>query len=260
MLLYVVSDLHQEFSPWTPSVLNFDFDVMVVAGDNSPKLEDVDTLRKIVPNKPIILIAGNHEFYNNVFETRLQELRDRARMNDIHFLQNDSLVIGDVRFLGCTLWTDFALFNNPHLAMVQAPQNMNDYKKIKTQSGHTLTPQFVLTEHETSRKFLEDHLKTPFDGPTVVVTHHAPSGLSSKEYWKDKAGIYMTNDSDPCYASRLENLILDYSPEVWIHGHIHRRLSYDIGNTLVVANPRGYKMGREYNERTGFAEKFVIDV
>jgi hypothetical protein len=61
-------------------------------------------------------------------QTTARLLRDRYP----HILENEAVEIGDVRFVGATLWTDFRLNGcDPELAMSAAQSGMNDYRKIK---------------------------------------------------------------------------------------------------------------------------------
>lgn len=67
----------------------------------------------------------------------------------------------------------------------------------------------------------------------IVVTHHAPSIQSVPE-------IYHKDPVTSAYASNLEDLILEYQPLYWIHGHIHTPCCYKIGETEAICNPHGY--------------------
>ncbi|MGH8196257.1 MAG: hypothetical protein ACREQ8_17955 [Woeseiaceae bacterium] len=41
-------------------------------------------------------------------------------------------------------------------------------------------------------------------------------------------------------ASRLDGLIEQFQPTLWIHGHTHEPSDYELFRTRVVCNPRGY--------------------
>lgn len=87
--------------------------------------------------------------------------------------------------------------------------------------------------HRASVSFLRDELSRPFDGPTVVITHHAPSPRSiTPALRKDPL--------NPAFVSDLDAMIRTYQPPLWIHGHIHNSFDYRIGQTRIVCNPRGY--------------------
>lgn len=245
MKLFVVSDLHNEFEPFAADAEAVArADVVVLAGDIHTKDRSVEWARAFVddPAKPVVLIAGNHEFYRGHFDYTLDKLRERARDTNVHFLENDALVLGDVRFLGCSLWTDFELYDNDissAICMRDAQSAMSDFRLIRaTSSYRRLYPADTVRRHELSRAWLRNSLSEQFAGRTVVVTHHAPSaGSIDLQY----AGDSLT----PAYASNLEDLMGPSLP-VWIHGHMHTSFDYIVSpntegiGTRVICNPRGY--------------------
>ncbi|ACA89201.1 metallophosphoesterase [Burkholderia orbicola MC0-3] len=247
MKLLVLSDLHNEFEPAVADAKTIArSDVVVLAGDIHTKDRSIGWAQAFVddPTKPVILVAGNHEFYRGHFDGTLDKLRNLAQGTNIHFLENDAFVLGDVRFLGCTLWTDFKLYANNISAtrcIRDAQQAMADFRLIRaTSSYRRLYPADTVRRHELSRAWLRNTLSEPFEGKTVVVTHHAPSASSvDAEYEGDPL--------TPAYASDLEDLMGPAVP-LWIHGHMHTSFDYVVpGNdasssrgTRVICNPRGY--------------------
>jgi hypothetical protein len=159
-------------------------------------------------------------------------------------MENDAIVLDNVRFLGCTLWTDFRLYSNsinPVICMRDAQSAMQDFRLIRaTPLYRKLYPSDTVRRHELSRAWLANKLEESFNGKTVVVTHHAPSARSVESQYE---GDSLT----PAYASDLERLV---APPVslWIHGHMHASFDYvvsvgaefDDRGTRVVCNPRGY--------------------
>src|SRR2546422_9130382 len=111
MKLHVLSDLHVEFTDYKPDVEAVDAaDVIVLAGDIHQGAAGMNWARNSFPGKPIIYVAGNHEFYGHHWDALLPELRQKAGECGVHFLENDSVTINGMRFLGATLWTDFDMF------------------------------------------------------------------------------------------------------------------------------------------------------
>jgi hypothetical protein len=171
------------------------------------------------------------------------------------------LLLGGVRFLGCTLWTDFRLYASditPAICMRDAQSAMLDFRLIRATPWYRkLYPADTVRRHELSRAWLANTLSEPFDGKTVVVTHHAPSQGSVEAQYE---GDSLT----PAYASNLESLM---GPAVclWIHGHMHTSFDYiaqadDDSNkrgTRVICNPRGYSP-RHLN--LGFNPGLLIEV
>jgi hypothetical protein len=145
-----------------------------------------------------------------------------------------------VRVIAATLWTDFALFGaETQVRMMDAAHRaMNDFQMIDIMDSlhkeqRPLAPSDCLRLHRESRHYIESELARPFDGVTIVMTHHAPSRSSvPKNWWGDPINA--------AYASDLDALIEETRPHLWVHGHIHSSADYRIGATRVVCNPRGY--------------------
>jgi hypothetical protein len=163
----------------------------------------------------------------------IDELKTQA-LNHIHVLNDDPVIIDGVRFLGSILWTDFALFGeaDKFLAMQAARQRMTDFSIIQNH-GQPFTPEDAIQLHTASCDWLAAMLAEPFDGKTVVVTHHAPSSQSvHSRYARDLL--------TPAFASNLENLMDGDRAALWIHGHMHESFDYEVYGTRVICNPRGY--------------------
>lgn len=225
------SDLHLEFSPFSPPEL--DVDVIILAGDIAPKLNGLRFASTLTARAQVVYVLGNHEFYGT--HTQLvQKLRAQAP-SGVHVLENDEAVIGGVRFLGCTLWTDFDLTGDAVRAQAAAASSMNDYVRIRSAEFgfKRLRPVHTYRKHLVSRTWLESKLKEPFAGPTVVITHHAPSLMSIPEHER-------TDPIVACYASALDDLVSRSGAALWVHGHTHRNVEYTIGDTRILTNQRGY--------------------
>lgn len=111
MKIMVLSDLHLESLTFEPDQEALRAaDVIVLAGDIHPGVEDIVWARQTFEDKPVVYVAGNHEFYGGDWDQTLDQMRQTAKANDVHFLEDDCVTIAGVRFLGCTLWTDFAYF------------------------------------------------------------------------------------------------------------------------------------------------------
>lgn len=242
MKIHLLSDLHLEWGPMDSTYIPpKDADVIVLAGDIGSGTSGVKWAVNTF-NKPVIYCAGNHEFYgpNRYFSKTFRKMKEVADGTDVVVLQNEMAVIDGVRFIGTTLWTDMNLWGNKPLMMVQAQGMMNDFKLIMCNppehmnwSNKPLLPIHVVREHEIAMSFLTDALNQKHDGPTVVVTHHAPSEQSCMPEF---AG----NPANPLYASKLEGFIEEMSPELWVHGHIHQSKDYMIDKTRIAVNSRGY--------------------
>ncbi len=256
MKLWIASDLHLEFGkPFEHTLLPGDADVFVCAGDVTTKgvLPTIQWFAETIARHiPVVFVAGNHEFYSASLEDGIRDGREfAAQYPNIHFLENQSVDIGEVRFIGCTLWTDFRLGGrDPTFAMEDVAKGMNDYRRIKYQKRpfKKLKPIHTLRKHQESKAFIAAELAACTDKTAVVVTHHAPS-IRSVSSW------HLNDPVVSAYASHLEPLILDTQPKLWVHGHVHHHNEYRIGETLVLSNPRGYP-----GEKTGFDPELVVEV
>ena len=130
MRLHVLSDLHLEFEPFTPPTV--EADVVILAGDVSTGRNGLKWALKTFPDRPVVYVLGNHEFYGQKLQKLIKELQELADGTNIHLLENESFCLADVVFLGATLWTDFALNGNPVVSEVVAQTGMNDYRRIRT--------------------------------------------------------------------------------------------------------------------------------
>lgn len=234
----VFSDLHLEFFDWTPPPV-VAADAIVLAGDISIGTHGIEWARRQFPHTPVVYVPGNHEFYGAQLPDAVAALRTQAQRADVHFLDGDQCVVGGTRFLGTTLWTDYALYGSTPAdldrAMADAADEMNDFRMIKWAGGNVFKPELVREMHLTRAQWLAERLVEPFDGPTVVVTHHLPHRLSVHPKYE---GARL----NPCFASDLDHLV---RPPValWVHGHTHESVDYVVNGTRVVCNPRGYLPG-----------------
>lgn len=238
MRLWILSDLHLELSRgWDlpPSSERPDFDVLVVAGDLVPGMEDgVMWLRDRVPDRPIIYVPGNHEFYHRDLDVNLAKARAVAAGTNVHVMENDTAEIGDTLFIGATLWTDFDVFGNAPAAMNAALLRMNDYRRIrKGNYGYRLRPIDTAARHMQSRAFIESSLAKPHEGARVVVTHHGPVRETLPK--GHEADIISA-----AYVSDLSAIVDRHRPDAWIFGHTHESVDLVVGGTRIVSNAKGY--------------------
>lgn len=256
---WLFSDLHLEFEQWPRPVGQLpNAEVCVVPGDilNGCATAINYLGREIAPAMPVVFVPGNHEFYgDSVLEgiawgrTAAEEYPGR-----MHFLENDSVVIGGVRFLGCTLWTDYAVESSDpqdtSFAMTVAEQQLNDHRQIawrRLPAYEGFPPKCALGLHRRGRAWLERKLAEPHDGPTVVVTHHAPHRGSIHPRFKGST-------INACFASDLTELIEERQPELWVHGHMHDSFDYRVEATRVVCNPKGY-----HSENPVFNPQLILE-
>jgi len=235
MKLLILSDLHLESAPFHPEDAA-DADVVVLAGDIHEGTKGITWADKSFAGKPVLYVPGNHEYYGgSLLKTRESLMRAAAESSHVRFMDDTEIVIEGVRFIGSTLWTDYNLNGNQPFACLDAELGIRDFKKIRTATYSRLHARHLIPLHAKSRRFLHQALSEPWAGPTVVITHHAPSGRSIHPRYQDPRNAKLT----PAFASNLEHLMGAGLPQLWIHGHTHDSADYFVEGTRVLSNPRG---------------------
>lgn len=262
--LRVMSDLHLEFSYFTVPSLPEDKDtILVLAGDigiiNKKKLQlekYLSFLQECSDQfKDVILVLGNHEYwYGSIRETpvKVEEHLKELSLSNVHLLNDSHFEVPDqnLAILGTTLWTSG---NNSSPFSQLDWTLMRDSRVIRHGSPHQpfqrkFSVQDLAVQHSYGKHFLREETKKQQEkGNRVVwVTHHAPSQKSIPNRFKG-------NNLSCFFATpEMEYEILNSSPELCIHGHIHDSFDYlvqgdDGPSSRVICNPRGYE-GHEINE------------
>lgn len=281
MKIRVLSDLHLENGE--PDVVpHARADLIVLAGDIHNHAAGPRWAAETFDGEvPVVYVPGNHEYYDGEFGALEAALHDAAAsVDNVHVLNNAVLTDpqGRWRVLGTTLWTDFALYgaDDATLAasMEASRRAMLDFRGLiqttwphhaptaqqsrtaqvmATGTPRDFTPADALALHRQARAWLERTLAEPFDGKTIVVTHHAPHRLSLAEKYAE----------DPVSAGFVNHLpeLVRAPVSLWIHGHTHTPFDYTVNGTRVVCNPRGYpdrRTGRLENPQ--FAWDMVIEI
>jgi len=272
--ILVHSDLHSESGPFTLERTATGPAVAVYPGDVCEGAGGARLLRSL-SELPSVYVAGNHEFWGGDYYERLSELKKQAKLHGVHFLENQSVVVQGVRFLGATLWTDYGR-GNPSLmnyglwymgdhkyitaARWWTPQNKARF--VKQFGEHALrqfegkfNPMLALELHRKTRAWLKRELAKPFSGPTVVVTHHAPAfealrkaGISelalnpaSWDRFRREDDLNLTKVGS--YASEilpdLHYELRQAGVSLWAFGHLHHAMHFGVNGIPVASNPRG---------------------
>lgn len=248
MRLHILSDLHLEFAPFMPPAT--DADAVILAGDISTGQNGLKWAMATFPDRPVIYVLGNHEFYGQKLQKLIQKLHEAARGSNIHVVEDEGVTLEDVTFLGATLWTDFALSGDAVMSEVVAQTSMSDYRRIRTLPAYRrLKPSDTRRIHMRSRRWLEEQTLALKGRKVVVVTHHAPSIESIPS-------LYEGDPCNPAFASELAPFVGQSGARLWIHGHIHSPSDYRIGETRIIANPRGYPT----ESKLGFNPALVVEV
>lgn len=237
--IHILSDLHLEHShrhpplAWRPT----DADVVVLAGDIDNGTRAIDWAERTFAGKTVLYVPGNHEYYETDLDEAAAALRTRARRSsNVRLLDNEECVFAGVRFLGSTLWTDFALSGHHDMPRIFAEslRCVVDFRLIR-KGNALLTPQQTIELHRHAIAFLQSRLDQPCVEKTVVITHHAPHPKSVHPRF---AGSLV----NPAFVSDLTRLM--GKAFLWLHGHTHDSFDYTVRGTRVIANPMGYRTTR----------------
>lgn len=266
MRVLVLSDLHVEHAPFEAPAGSYD--LVVLAGDIHNGVKALHWARQTFERHPIIQIAGNHEYYDEVMQPCRDAMHAVATSLGIHYLDDSSVTLGGVEFLGSTLWTDFRVFDRPGRALrldpLQAMQAVKgllaDYFAIRIQTDESglhphrsFEPADSLVLHQQSRRWLAESLARPSLIPRVVVSHHLPS-------WRSVSQRFASSVTNAAFVSDLDDLVA--RSDWWIHGHTHSSHRYTVGRATVVSNPRGYpKRGSAPGfENPGFSPDLILAI
>lgn len=232
----LMSDLHREVSLFSPPPSVALANVVVLAGDIDTGLKGVQWASTL--GKPVVYVAGNHEYDGHDIVELEAQFREFEKLHPhVHILQENRVIIDGVRYLGCTLWSDFEFFGykNKEFCMDAAQRSMPEYKKAKC-NGQPLLVADIVKRHHRQRQWLDVMLETPFDGPTVVVTHHAP-------HINSVAPQYRHDGLAAAFVSNMDDVL--GRPILWCHGHTHQRVDYWVEDTRIVSHPRGYQGAKD---------------
>jgi len=209
---------------------------------------------------PVIFVPGNHEYDGLEFDEAHQRLRQACERWGLIWLEQESVVLQGVRFVGCTLWSDFDALSSAAgtaanaaaapgalaeqlKARDKAFRAANFYlrKNHSLQGGAPMLAEQVREQALKSQRWLRQALATGFDGPTVAVTHFAPSLLSADPR-------YGLTPGTAGFCNALDDLLP--AAQLWLHGHLHCPQDYVSRGCRVVANPLGYaRKGEQKNYR-----------
>ena len=176
MKIWLLSDIRAEVVDWSPPSIP-EADICVVAGDIAcGGREAVEWAAwHVRPHMPAIGILGNHEFYRHVMSRERSEAQYAGRRHDVQMLDNMTWTEGSVRFVGATLWTDYALDGDPERAMARAAVQMRDHSVILAGDGSSVgrfTPRhaenFTASRCSSSSRCWPSHSTvTPSSSPTM---------------------------------------------------------------------------------------------
>ena len=236
MKICLYSDLHLESNRnlQPKDVIDPNADLIIDCGDTGELATTIDWYKKpFFRDRRVLFVSGNHTYYNN--DIKYVDKILRGYKSNIFYLSNTSTVIDNITFFGATFWTDFYLYGKRSQNDCKALSNfyVNDNKHILS-NGHLINCNSTQRLHNTSVRLLQT-LCDSTKNPIIVLSHHAPSWMSSLPVWQN-------NLLTSAFCSNLEWMCLKYTNiKYWLHGHVHNFCDYTISQTRVLCNPHGYK-------------------
>lgn len=263
MRIAYLSDAHFEFN----NVYDFDtqlenIDLCILVGDIHSGVRGMEWAERLIC--PSIYVAGNHEFYGYNHSNLINMLK--SRNGKCKFLENEEYYSYGIRFLGCTLWTNFlskeeSYIRNDFERYIKQLANvkkydgsLNDFNHITNDRGTRFDSGDMLGLHKKSLEWLSERLRTPYEGITMVVTHHPPTydALNPR---------FMNSDMNIMFHNHLNDLIIETQPDYWFFGHHHSDYDSKIGKTRLLSNQRGYRhfdrQGNLLQKEKEFEVKFL---
>lgn len=137
MRLRIVSDIHIDINKSRNYQFDFGDDFIVACGDISgDRFATEDWVNANI--RKGVFVEGNHLGYNRVTfdeddtkEHSIKYLKRKFKKGSIRFLENDLYIVDDIVFVGCTLYSDFSLYDKPVYCSRLASKSMNDFIYVK---------------------------------------------------------------------------------------------------------------------------------
>lgn len=243
MKIRYLSDLHLEMTGYQPEFIDsVGEDLVVLAGDIGTGTRGIDWARNALAGREVLYVLGNHEFYQQRWDALLQYAHNSAAGSYVHVLENESIRIGGLTILGCTLWTDFSLLGASREeranTMAVCSMALNDYRLIWNDATDSLLrPQDTAKRHATSVDWLRTRLAESNE-KVLIVTHHSPTPNNRNPYRQHAAPEVIA-----AYHSNLTALMDGDRIHAWISGHTHHSGIFaagDSGSITIYSNQRGY--------------------
>lgn len=233
MKIALHSDLHLEGQKLPYGFLeNDDFDVLVLAGDivTHKSMTKLNIFRDLVPEKPIIYVPGNHEYYHGSIEDTNNLLYDLCDSLSIHFLCPGCVDIEGVRFIGTTGWSDLTAYSQFEKAQ-KVYATANGIADFRVVDGFTVEDMVKLSALD--KEYIRSMLEVTTRQKTVVVSHTAPTMWHGNDrYLPNPVSAYFCND--------WVEMIAQTKPDYWFYGHTHGYSEASVGHTEFFTNQRGY--------------------
>lgn len=236
MMVKLLSDLHHDYTDYQHKFLPEDKEYgLILAGDifHTYNVMNQIILTKFCQNfKWIIYVLGNHDYEGSSIIVRVNQWKTFAKkFSNLYVLENESIILDNIRYIGATLWTNY--FGKNPIYMNIAQQNMPEFELVKAEDGGKLIADDIYNLHSATISYLTIELSQKVPYKTVIITHHLPLRNSVDKMYSD----HVLNCA---FYSDLSKIFYQYDFDIWVHGHTHTSTDYIFNNKRVVCNPRGY--------------------
>lgn len=183
----------------------------------------------------LVLIPGNHEYYNNTSKKRsikeLDQIVERTFRDipNLEILNNRYIDIGDVRIFGSILWSYVPTDVPDRGLTIYSDTSRVFFPKLLSRS------EYNQLNYESIRSLLQCIEKTKRDGMSLIVaTHYSPT-------FEPFGGLNRNGKPDDLmnywYCNNLDDLINKNNMAIWLFGHTHTPHDEVKDGTIVLSNP-----------------------
>lgn len=231
MKIIYISDIHLEFLKKYPKIENKDYEntILCLLGDigyirSEIYKEFINYCSKIF--KKVLVIFGNHEFYDkcHTIEENKNYIKENLKFTNVYFLDNKSIIINNIKFIGCTLWSNI----DPKIShYISDYYNIKSLKYTDTIVFFNESKNYILDELKKAKK---DNIKC------ILLTHHGTHYLCNGKYKDSQLGS--------AFFSTIHELVgYDDTLLACINGHTHQNIDTKIPNTNIrlLSNCVGYE-------------------
>lgn len=242
----IISDIHLEYTKKLPKFKYVSPNIALLGDIGNPRLNSYEKFLDVMSYSydNIYLISGNHEYWNLDGCTKMTKDETDicintivSKYNNIHYLNNKSVIHNGIKIIGSTLWS--------YIDYRYANINIGDYHMISYDGNIDKRKNNEL--YNESKNFIESEINSINCDNIIVLTHHCPS-------YKFISNKFINNKHNFAYASNLDHLI-KYPVKAWLSGHTHCYVSHNINGVQCCVNPYGY-----CQETTGFNYEKVIQI
>lgn len=249
-----ISDLHLEFDngKYTLPKLDTDADTaLLLVGDIHLEDKAINWIERDCQDfHSIFYVLGNHEHYGysvDMTAKKIQARIDASPLKDkLHLMNRTAIIIDDIEFLGCTLWTN--MNDGDPLTKFTVQRSLNDFQHIRNSNfQRRLHVEDWCGIHMADKNWLYQRAANKKADKRVVMTHHLPSFNSVSPRFNIASEKHMNGG----FASNCDDLICELNAKMFIHGHTHDSCDYQLNETRVICNPRGYypsDLNLEFND------------